>query len=163
MAIRTPRVSRWNSIIGTGNAQCISPCHTLLSNCVPVEQRMRAWSLPALLFLSESEPVCRSVGRRPEARAHGGKATPPSLLRHPSRRIPLGSSSRRNRDSARCASLRTAPDSPGPSAWFPLVTTPDPGLINVTQSRKPKGVSGLMLLVGACSKPNGFSVILLRA
>ncbi len=37
------------------DAQCISPYHTLLSNCMV--QRMRAWPLPALLFLSE--PVCR--------------------------------------------------------------------------------------------------------
>ena len=74
----------------------------LLSKCVM--QRMRVWSLPALLFLSE--PVCRSVGRRPEARAHGGKATRPHPPRHPSRRISLGS----RRSSARCA--RTAPDSP---------------------------------------------------
>ena len=95
VAIRTPRVS------GTGSAQCTSPHHTLLSNCVV--QRMRVWSLAALLFLSE--PVCRSVGRRPEARAHGGKATRPHPLRHPSRRISLGS----RRSSARCA--RTAPDS----------------------------------------------------
>ena len=53
VAIRKPRVS------GTGDAQCTSPHRTLLSNCVV--QRMRAWSLAALLFLSE--PVCRSVGR----------------------------------------------------------------------------------------------------
>jgi hypothetical protein len=96
VAFRTPRVS------GTGDAHCISRGFTLLSKCVM--QRMRAWSLPALLFLSE--PVCRSVGRRPEARAHGGKATRPHPLRHPSRRISLGS----RRSSARCA--RTAPDSP---------------------------------------------------
>jgi len=96
VAFRTPRVS------GTGDAHCISRGFTFLSNCVV--QRMRAWSLPALLFLSE--PVCRSVGRRPEARAHGGKATRPHPLRHPSRRISLGS----RRSSARCA--RTAPDSP---------------------------------------------------
>ena len=88
-AIRTPRVS------GTGDAHCISRGFTLLSNCVV--QRMRVWSLPALLFLSE--PVCRSVGRRPEARALGGKATRPHPLRHPSRRISLGS----RRSSARCA------------------------------------------------------------
>ncbi len=67
VAFRTPRVSR------TGYAHCISRGFTLFSKCVM--QRMRAWSLPALLFLSE--PVCRSVGRRPEARAHGGKATRP--------------------------------------------------------------------------------------
>ena len=98
VAFRTPRVS------GTGDAHCISRGFTLLSSCVV--QRMRAWSLPALLFLSE--PVCRSVGagRRPEARAHGGKATRPHPPRHPSRRISLGS----RRSSARCA--RTAPDSP---------------------------------------------------
>ena len=83
----------------------IVPCSRTAwcSACAPV-QRMRAWSLPALLFLSE--PVCRSVGRRPEARAHGGKATRPHPLWHPSRRISLGS----RRNSARCA--RTAPDSP---------------------------------------------------
>ena len=96
LAIRTPRVS------GTGSAQCISRGFTLLSNCVV--QRMRAWSLPALLFLSE--PVCRFVGRRPDGCAHRGKATPPHALRHPSRRISLGS----RRNSPRCA--RTAPDSP---------------------------------------------------
>ena len=66
VACRTPRMS------GTGDAQRISPYHTLLSTCVL--QRMRAWSLPAILFLSE--PVCRSVGRRPEARARCAKATP---------------------------------------------------------------------------------------
>ncbi len=55
---------------------------------------------------SFSEPVCRSVGRRPEERAHGGKATRPHPLRHPSRRNFLDS----RRNSARCA--RTAPDSP---------------------------------------------------
>jgi hypothetical protein len=98
VAIITPRVS------GTGDVQCTSPYYTLLSNCVA--QRTRAWPLPALLFLSE--PVCRSVGRRPEARAHGGKleGTRPHPLRHPSRRISLGS----RQNSARCA--RTAPDSP---------------------------------------------------
>ena len=96
VAFRTPRVS------GTGDAHCISRGFTFLSKCVM--QRMRVWSLPALLFLSE--PVCRSVGRRPEARAHGGKATRPHPLRHPSRRISLGS----RRSSARCA--RAAPDSP---------------------------------------------------
>ena len=96
LAIRTPRVS------GTGSAQCISRGFTLLSNCVV--QRMRAWSLPALLFLSE--PVCRFVGRRPDGCAHRGEATRPHALRHPSRRISLGS----RRNSPRCA--RTAPDSP---------------------------------------------------
>ena len=96
LAIRTPRVS------GTGSAQCISRGFTLLSKCVM--QRMRAWPLPALLFLSE--PVCRFVGRRPDGCAHRGRATPPHALRHPSRRISLGS----RRNSPRCA--RTAPDSP---------------------------------------------------
>ena len=75
--------------------------------------RMRAWSLPALLFLSE--PVCRFVGRRPDGCAHRGEATPPHPLRHPSRRISLGS----RRSSARCA--RTAPDSP-----FRVVSACDP-------------------------------------
>ena len=122
VAFRTPRVS------GTGDAHCISRGFTLLSNCMV--QRMRAWSLLALLFLSE--PVCRSVGRRPEARAHGGKATRPHPPRHPSRRISLGS----RRSSARCA--RTAPDSP-----FRVVSACDTyQLINATQSRKPKGFSG---------------------
>ncbi len=123
VAFRTPRVS------GTGDAHCISRGFTFLSNCVV--QRMRAWSLPALLFLSE--PVCRSVGRRPEARAHGGEATRPHPLRHPSRRISLGS----RRSSARCA--RTAPDSP-----FRVVSacdTPAYQLINAPQSLKPKGFS----------------------
>ena len=68
VAIRTPHVS------GTGYAHCTSPHHTLLSNCVV--QRMRAWSLPALLFLSE--PVCRSVGRRPEARPRRELESDPS-------------------------------------------------------------------------------------
>ena len=127
VAFRTPRVS------GTDDAHCISRGFSLLSKCVM--QRMRAWSLPALLFLSE--PVCRSVGRRPEARAHGGKATRPHPLRHPSRRISLGS----RRSSARCA--RTAPDSP-----FRVVSAcdPTPNLINATQSRKPKGFSGFTFL-----------------
>ncbi len=121
-AFRTPRVS------GTGDAHCISRGFTLLSKCVM--QRMRAWSLPALLFPSEPGPVCRSVGRRPEARARGGKATRPHPLRHPSRRISLGS----RRSSASCA--RTAPDSP-----FRVVSACHNAyrLINATQSRKPKG------------------------
>ena len=96
VVIRTPRVS------GTGDAHCISPHHTLLSKCVV--QRMRVWPLPALLFLSE--PVCRFVGRRPDGCAHRGEATRPHALRHPSRRISLGS----RRNAPRCA--RTAPDSP---------------------------------------------------
>ncbi len=107
VAFRTPHVS------GTGDAHCISRGFIFLSNCVV--QRMRVWSLPALLFFSE--PVCRSVGRRPEARAHRGEATRPHPLRHPSRRISLGS----RRSSARCA--RTAPDSP--SAWFPCSSEPE--------------------------------------
>ena len=122
LAIRTPRVS------GTGSAQCISRGFTLLSNCVV--QRMRAWSLPALLFLSE--PVCRFVGRRPDGCAHRGKATPPHALRHPSRRISLGS----RRNAPRCA--RTAPDSP-----LRVVSACDPTrdqLINAPQSLKPRGV-----------------------
>ena len=126
VAFRTPRVS------GTGDAHCISRVFTLFSKCVI--QRMRVWSLPALLFLSE--PVCRSVGRRPEARAHGGKATRPHPLRHPSRRISLGS----RRSSARCA--RTAPDSP----CRVVSACHDPQLINATQSRKPKGFSGFSVV-----------------
>ena len=94
LAIRTPRVS------GTSSAQCISRGFTFLSNCVV--QRMRAWSLPALLFLSE--PVCRFVGRRPEAGVRCGKATPPHAPYFP-------------RFEAELAEMRengrvTAPDSP---------------------------------------------------
>ena len=96
--VRTPRASDES---GTGDARCISRGFCFLSSCVV--QRMRVWSLPALLFLSE--PVCRSVGRRPEARAHGGKAIRPHPLRHPSRRIPLGS----RRNSARCAARQPPP------------------------------------------------------
>ncbi len=70
VAFRTPRVS------GTGDAHCISRGFTFLSNCAV--QRMRAWSLPALLFLSE--PVCRSVGRRPDS-ARCARTAPDSPLR----------------------------------------------------------------------------------
>ena len=86
----------------TGDAYYISRAYTLLSNCVV--QCMRVLSLPALLLLSE--PVGRSVGRSAargrRAGAHFGKATRPHPLKHPSRRIFLGS----RRNSARCA--RTA-------------------------------------------------------
>jgi hypothetical protein len=66
-------------------------------------------------------------------RAHRGEATRPHPLRHPSRRISLGS----RWSSARCA--RTAPDSP-----LRVVSACDNAyqLINATQSRKPKGLSG---------------------
>ena len=57
-------------------------------------------------YSSQSPFVDRFVGWRPEAGVRCGKATPPHALRHPSRRISLGS----RRSSARCA--RTAPDSP---------------------------------------------------
>jgi len=70
VAFSTPRVSG-----GIGDAQCISLYHTVLSSSGCVVQRMRARSLPALLFLSE--PACRSVGRRPEAGVRCGKATRP--------------------------------------------------------------------------------------
>ena len=121
VAFRTPRVS------GTGDAHCISRGFTLLSKCMV--QRMRVWSLPALLFLSE--PACRSVGRRPDGCAHRGEATRPHPLtgRHPIRRISLGS----RRSSARCA--RAAPDSPirvvSACDTRPLPT------INAPQSLKP--------------------------
>ncbi len=139
VTFRTPRVS------GTGYAHCISRGFTLLSNYMV--QHMRAWSLPALLFLSE--PVCRSVGRRPEARARGGKATRPHPPWHPSRRIYLGS----RRSSARCA--RTAPDSP-----FRVVSAchNEGRLINAPQSLKPKGFS--VINAPQSLKPKEFSVIL---
>jgi hypothetical protein len=132
VAFRTPRVS------GTGDAHCISRGFTFLSNCMVQRRGMRVWSLPALLFLSE--PVCRSVGLRPEARAHGGKATRPHPLRHPSRRISLGS----RRSSARCA--RAALDSP-----FRVVSACDSAyrLINAPQSLKPKGFSVIVSVLEA--------------
>ena len=137
LAIRTPRVS------GTGSAQCISRGFTLLSKCVL--QRMRAWPLPALLFLSE--PVCRFVGRRPDGCAHRGKATPPHALRHPSRRISLGS----RRSSPRCA--RTAPDSPRR-----VVSACDPRPTNkVDASRRAEKCRSLRVQV-ADHRQNGFAL-----
>ncbi len=61
-----------------GDAQCISPYHTCLSSCVV--QRMRAWPLPVLLFLSLSEPVCRGWKTLQGSRNHCPSRVRPTCL-----------------------------------------------------------------------------------
>ena len=124
-------------------------------------QRMRARSLPALLFLSE--PACRSVGRRPEAGVRCGKATRPQWSHDSESDSPLAPAQAPEspyfpRFEAELAEMRengrvTAPDSPR-RVVSACDTTPDDrqlmllrarnpegfSVINATQSLKPRGV-----------------------